>query len=84
MCSRWLFPDLHRRILLSAQISHALFGLTHAPAEMSDRLRTLSESVVRMLADDMQMIRVEVTVVGASEPLRRWCYAWPTSLSATP
>ncbi len=72
VCSRWLFPDLHRRILLSAQISDALFGLTHAPAEMSDRLRTLSESVVRMLADDMQMIRVEATVTGACpEPLRR-------------
>jgi two-component sensor histidine kinase len=72
VCSRWLLPDLHRRILLSAEISDALFGLTRSPAVMSDRLRGLSESVIRMLADDMQMIRVEATVAGeCPEPLRR-------------
>src|SRR5580704_13256100 len=57
LCSRWLLPDLHRRILLSAEISDAIFGLTRSPAAMSDRLRVLSESVIRMFADDMQMIR---------------------------
>jgi two-component sensor histidine kinase len=72
VCSRWLLPDLHRRILLSAEIADALFGLTRSPAAMSDRLRLLSESVVGMFADDMQMIRVDATVSGdCPEPLRR-------------
>ena len=72
LCSRSLLPDLRRRILLSAEISDALFGLTRSPATMSDRLRVMSETVTRMLADDMQMIRVEATVSGACpEPLRQ-------------
>jgi two-component sensor histidine kinase len=64
VCSRRLLPDLRRRILLSAEISDALFGLTRSPAGMSERLRALGESVIGMLADDMQMIRLEVTVAG--------------------
>jgi len=64
-CSRLLLADLQRRILLSAQISDALFGLTRSPASMSDRLRRLSESTIRLFADGTQVIRAEVTVVGA-------------------
>jgi two-component sensor histidine kinase len=72
VCSRRLLPDLRRRILLSAEISDALFGLTRSPAAMSGRLRALGESVIGMLADDMQMIRLEVTVAGVCpEPLRQ-------------
>jgi two-component sensor histidine kinase len=62
--SRWLLADLRRRIVLSAEISDALFGLTRSPAAMSERLRKLSESMIRMLADGTQMIRLEVTVAG--------------------
>jgi two-component sensor histidine kinase len=72
VCSRRLLPDLRRRILLSAEISDALFGLTRSPASMSDRLRALGESVIGMLADDMQMIRLEVTVAGdCPQPMRQ-------------
>ena len=72
VCSSWLLADLQRRILLSAEISDALFGLTRSPAAMSERLRALSESMIRMLADGAQMIRLEVTVAGeCPEPLRQ-------------
>ncbi len=70
--SGWLLADLQSRIRLSAEISDALFGLTRSPATMSDRLRGLSESVIRMLAGGTQMIRLDVTVTGeCPEPLRR-------------
>lgn len=59
-----LLADLQRRILLSAQISDSLFGITCSPALMSERLRVLSESTLRMLADGTQMIRLDVTVDG--------------------
>jgi len=39
---------------------------------MSGRLRALGESVIGMLADDMQMIRLEVTVAGeCPRPMRQ-------------
>jgi two-component sensor histidine kinase len=59
-----LLADLQRRILLSAQISDSLFGITRSPASMSERLRVLSESTIRMLADGTQAIRLDVTVGG--------------------
>ena len=72
VCSRWLLDDLQRRILSSAEISDALFGLTRSPASMAERLQALSDSTIRMLADDTQVIRAEVTVAGeCPEPLRR-------------
>jgi len=72
VCSSWLLADLQRRIRLSAEISDALFGLTRSPPAMSQRLRTLTESMIRMLADGTQMIRVEVTIAGeCPEPLQQ-------------
>jgi two-component sensor histidine kinase len=49
---------------LSTEISDALFGLTRSPAAMSNRLRALSESMIRMLGDGTQMIRLDVTIAG--------------------
>ncbi len=67
-----LLADLQRRILLSAQISDALFGLTRSPASMSERLRVLSETTIRLLADGTQAIRLNVTVDGdCPEPLHQ-------------
>jgi two-component sensor histidine kinase len=72
VCSRRLLPDLQRRILLSAEISDALFGLTRSPAAMSQRLRALSESTIHTLADGTQMLRSEVTVAGeCPQPLQQ-------------
>ncbi|HUN39295.1 MAG TPA: hypothetical protein VMU81_03300 [Acetobacteraceae bacterium] len=67
-----LLADLQRRILLSAYISDALFGITGSAASMSERLRVLSESTVRMLADGAQAIRLDVEVTGdCPEPLQQ-------------
>ena len=67
-----LLADLQRRILLSAQISDALFGLTDAPAAMPERLRVLSESTIRMFAGAAQAIRLDVTAAGdCPDPLRQ-------------
>jgi two-component sensor histidine kinase len=69
---RRLVADLQRRIVLSAQISDALFGITLSPPAMSERLRVLSESTIQMIADGMQMIRLDVSVAGTCpEPLRQ-------------
>jgi two-component sensor histidine kinase len=67
-----LLADLQRRILLSAQISDALFGITRSPAPMAERLRVLSDTTIRMLADEAQAIRLDVTVDGdCPEALRQ-------------
>lgn len=56
--------QLERRIQLSAAISDALFGLTRAPASMTDRLRSLCGNLVELLADPTQVIQVGVSVRG--------------------
>lgn len=67
-----LLADLQRRIVLSAQISDALFGFTDSLPSMSERLRVLSESTIRMLADGIQEIRLDVAVAGdCPEPLQQ-------------
>jgi two-component sensor histidine kinase len=69
---RRLLADLQRRIVLSAQVSDALFGITLSPPSMSERLRTLSENTIRMLADGTQVIRLDASVAGdCPEPLRQ-------------
>jgi two-component sensor histidine kinase len=61
---RRLLADLQNRIVLSAEISDALFGITLSPPSMAKRLRVLSESTIRMIADGMQVIRLDVSVAG--------------------
>jgi two-component sensor histidine kinase len=56
--------QLERRIQLSAAISDALFGLTRAPAAMTDRLRSLCSNIVELLAEPTQIIQVGVLVRG--------------------
>lgn len=70
--SGWILADLRRRILTSVEISDALFGLTRPPPAMSKRLRTMGESMIRMVADGAQMLRLEVTVAGeCPDPLQQ-------------
>jgi two-component sensor histidine kinase len=64
---RRLVAEIERRILLTAQISDALFGLTRTPAPFADRLVLLSKSLVDLLADPDQVIRTEVTCQEACE-----------------
>jgi two-component sensor histidine kinase len=69
---RRLLADLQTRILLSARISDALFGVTCSLSSMAERLRALSDSTIQMFTDDAQVIRLEVTVAGdCPEPLRQ-------------
>jgi two-component sensor histidine kinase len=56
--------ELERRIQLSAWISDALFGLTQAPASMTDRLRSLCSNVVELLSDPTQVVQIGVSVRG--------------------
>jgi two-component sensor histidine kinase len=56
--------ELEHRIQLSAAISNALFGLTRAPGSMTERLRMLGTSVIDLMRDPAQVIRLEVSVQG--------------------
>ncbi len=56
--------QLERRIQLSAAISDALFGLTQAPASMTDRLRSMCSNVVELMSDPTQVVQTGVSVRG--------------------
>jgi two-component sensor histidine kinase len=69
--SRAVAADLHRRILLTAEISDALFGLTHAPAPFAERLGGLCEAMTALLGVPGQDIRLRLRLAGACpEPLQ--------------
>lgn len=55
--------DVERRILLTAQISDALFGLTREPGPFAHRLETLCEGVVRLASETDQYVTVSCTVL---------------------
>jgi two-component sensor histidine kinase len=55
---------LERRIQVSAAISDALFGLTRAPAAMTERLRSLCANIVELMAEPAQILQVGVSVRG--------------------
>jgi len=59
-----LADDVQRRIILSAQISDALFGLTAEPATIERRLHSLVNATVELLGDGTQMISTEIEVIG--------------------
>ena len=61
---RALAADLERRIHLSARLSDALFGLTHAPGPLEPRLEALCESVTGLLSDGDQLLSLAVAVHG--------------------
>ncbi|MDR3537242.1 MAG: sensor histidine kinase [Acetobacteraceae bacterium] len=59
-----LARELEQRICLSAAISNALFGMTRAPGSMAERLRTLGRSIVALMGNPGQAIRLDVQVSG--------------------
>lgn len=65
---RAVAAELQRRIALTAAISDALFGLTRAPGPFARRLGSLCESVVALLAEPGQDIRVGVLATGRCPP----------------
>lgn len=66
-----LVQELERRVMLSAFLSDALFGLTHAPGAMEDRLRSVAEATLELMADPDQIIRLEVVQEGDCPPALR-------------
>ena len=62
---RRVAAELERRILLTADISDALFGLTCAPGRLEERLHTLCTSLVDLLGDPDQVITLHVAVEGS-------------------
>ena len=59
-----LADDIERRICLSARISDALFGIMESPPPLGQRLATLSQSTVALLADPEQSISVTAAAAG--------------------
>ncbi len=59
-----LADDIERRICLSARISDALFGLTEVPPPLSQRLTSLAEATVALLAEPGQAVSVSVAAAG--------------------
>lgn len=59
-----LLRDLERRIMLSAAISDALFGLTGVPRPMEERLRALCKGTIELLGDPDQILRLDLAVGG--------------------
>lgn len=55
-----LLREAERRILLSAALSDALFGLTRDPGPLEERLRTLCAASVGLMADPDQIVDWEV------------------------
>ncbi|NOG70185.1 sensor histidine kinase [Roseicella sp. DB1501] len=69
--SRAVAADLHRRILLTAEISDALFGLTHEPAPFAERLAGLCEAMTALLGAPGQDIRLRLRLAEpCPEPLQ--------------
>ncbi|MDB5415818.1 MAG: sensor histidine kinase [Rubritepida sp.] len=59
-----ILRDIERRIMLSAVVSDALFGMTDAPKPMEFRLRSLCKGTIELLSNPDQIIRLELTVEG--------------------
>lgn len=62
--SRRLCADIERRILLSAAIADALFGMTREPGLLPCRLGSLGEAVLGLLGDPDQLLSLAVSVEG--------------------
>jgi two-component sensor histidine kinase len=62
--ARRVAKDVERRIVLTAQISDALFGLTRAPGRFEDRLCMLCEGVVDLSAESDQHLTLRCTAAG--------------------
>ena len=65
--ARRVASDVERRVLLTAHISDALFGLTRAPGPFAERLTSLCESVVELMGEDGQCLGLTCDV-GAEVP----------------
>jgi two-component sensor histidine kinase len=65
---RRLLKQLENRIMLSIEISDALFGITSEPAPFSERFRTLCHNVLSLLADPAQHLQLDISIEGTCPP----------------
>ena len=65
---RLLYEGIERRILFSAALADALFGLTREPGLLPLRLRGLGEAVIGLLGDPDQLLSLDVAVEGRCPP----------------
>jgi two-component sensor histidine kinase len=66
--SHALLQELERRVLLSAALSDALFGMTRSPGPLEQRLHAVCESTVHLIGDGAQVIGLDAAVEGACPP----------------
>ncbi len=66
---RRVCEDIERRILCSAALANALFGLTREPGLLPARLRDLGEVVIGLLGDPDQVLGLDVAVEGRCPPV---------------
>ncbi|MBI0534737.1 sensor histidine kinase [Roseomonas sp. KE2513] len=66
-----VMEELERRVMLSVSLSDALFGMTREPGGMEDRLRSVCETTIELMADPDQVLRLDMTVEGECPPALR-------------
>jgi two-component sensor histidine kinase len=65
---RRLLEQVENRIMLSVEISDALFGITREPAAFPERFRTLCRSLLALFADAAQHLRLDIALEGTCPP----------------
>jgi two-component sensor histidine kinase len=65
---RRLLEQLENRIMLSIEISDALFDITSEPAPFPERFRTLCDSMLSLFADPAQHLRLDISIQGTCPP----------------
>ena len=62
--SRRVAKELERRIILTSQISDALFGFTRMPGPFPERLRALAQGVIELMGEGDQYLTLDCRVEG--------------------
>jgi two-component sensor histidine kinase len=65
---RRLLEQVENRIMLSVEISDALFGITREPIAFPERFRTLCRSLLALFADAAQHLRLNIVLEGTCPP----------------
>jgi two-component sensor histidine kinase len=65
---RRLLEQVENRIMLSVEVSDALFGITREPAPFPERFRTLCRSLLVLFADATQHLRLDIVLEGTCPP----------------
>ncbi len=69
--ARRVATEVERRVLLTARISDALFGLTRAPGPFDERLDSLCRAVVELMGEDGQCLALTCDIGCSVPPMLR-------------